>query len=341
MHLLHTPLILAPMAGVGTTELALAAARGEALPFLAGGYRRPEEFIDQITAFNDASPDGRFGVNLFVPPPADALVATATIEDYRRLIQPEADRFELDLAAATDLDAIRIDDWFTDKIDYLLAEPVPAVSFTFGLPERAVLDAIRSRGTVLIATVTNPAEAIQACEAEVDLLCVQAASAGGHRGTFGNYAGSTLPLTQLLRAVADVASVPMIAAGGISGPADVAAALTAGALAVQAGTAFLAADESGAPAAHKAALTAAGARTEITRVFTGRAARGIANRFMASFSDAVPAAYPQVHAVTSPLRKAAAAAGDTSVMAMWAGTGHQRASTGSAEQIATDLLRAL
>ena len=338
--LLRTPVILAPMAGgVSTPELALAAGRGGALSFLAGGYLRPEELAEQVRRVGAVQ--DRFGVNLFLPPPASAVVATSVIEDYRQLIQPTADRFGLDLAAATDLDELRIDDSFAEKVDYLLANPVPAVSFTFGLPSKAVLDALRERQTVLIATVTNPAEAMQACMADVDVLCVQAASAGGHRGTFGNYAGSTLSLVELLRAVGEVATVPMIAAGGIAGPGEVHQALTAGAIAVQAGTAFLAAAESGAAAVYKAALTAPGASTAVTRAFSGRFARGISNDFMAEYGSAAPAAYPQVNALTGPLRKAAAAANDPSAMSLWAGQEHQRTSTATAEHIAHELLDGL
>lgn len=133
----------------------------------------------------------------------------------------------------------------------------------------------------------------------------------------------------------------MIAAGGIAGPDQVHQALSAGAIAVQAGTAFLAATESGAAAVHKAALTEPGATTAVSRAFSGRPARGISNDFMADYDSVAPAAYPQVNALTGPLRKAAAAASDPSAMALWAGTGHAQASTASAEQIAQELLAGL
>ncbi len=338
LELFRTPLVLAPMAGgISTVELALAANRGLALSFLAGGYQRPEQLADQIVRFRAAADDQPFGVNLFVPASPSDVVATSVIEGYREAIRPEAQRLGVDLAGV-DLASIRIDDWFEDKVGYLLAHPVPAVSFTFGLPDQSILQALGRAGSVLIATVTNPAEALQASAAGVDLLCVQAAAAGGHRATFGNYSGSTLELPELLRAVGDVAGVPMIAAGGIASRQDLGDALDAGAFAVQAGTAFLAAAESGASAAHKAALTAPGAETAITRAFTGRPARGIVNDFMRAHQAEVPAAYPQVHALTRPLRQAGAAAGDISVQALWAGTKHRQSSRASAEQIARDLL---
>lgn len=335
IRLLGTPLILAPMAGgISTPDLVVAASRGGALGFWPAGYRNPQQLADDLVELRKAGASVG-GVNLFVPPPdsEDGEAHHDAVEAYGRLISPEAARHGVQLGATG-----RTDDWFAEKVAVLAADPVPAVSFTFGLPPGWAVAALRGAGSVLIATVSNPAEAQAAAEAGLDALCVQAGTAGGHRGTFGNYAGSTLPLSDLLQAVREVSSLPLIAAGGISSAADLSAALRAGAVAAQVGTAFLGATESGTSAAHRAALTAPGARTAVTRAFTGRPARGLVNDFLLRYGDDAPAAYPAVHALTAPLRRAAAAAGDASVLAMWAGTGHARARYDSAEQIAADLL---
>ena len=76
--------------------------------------------------------------------------------------------------------------------------------------------------------------------------------------------------------------------------------------------------------------------TELTRAYTGRWARGLANRFIAEHRDA-PAAYPQLHHLTAPLRKAAVAAGDAQVAHLWAGTGHALARPGPAAEITRSL----
>lgn len=107
---------------------------------------------------------------------------------------------------------------------------------------------------------------------------------------------------------------------------QIAAVLAAGANAAQLGTAFLATPESGASAVHKQALTdPLFVRTELTRAFSGRPARGLANRFMREHGPYAPAAYPEIHHLTLPLRKAAAKAGDAQGMALWAGQGHRMA----------------
>jgi nitronate monooxygenase len=107
---------------------------------------------------------------------------------------------------------------------------------------------------------------------------------------------------------------------------QIAAVLAAGACAAQLGTAFLATPESGARPEHKQALTnPLFARTELTRAFSGRPGRGLVNRFVREHGPYAPAAYPEIHHLTSPLRKAAATAGDAQGMALWAGQGHRLA----------------
>jgi nitronate monooxygenase len=114
---------------------------------------------------------------------------------------------------------------------------------------------------------------------------------------------------------------------------DVQGALAAGAVAVQCGTAFLRCPESGAHPVHKAALAdPAFTGTAVTRAFTGRPARGLVNRFMLDHPDPPPA-YPELHFATRPLRAAAAAAGDTSRMNLWAGEGFRAATTRPAAEI--------
>jgi len=331
---MRTPLIAAPMAGGPTTvALALATTAAGALSFLAAGMKTPEEMASEIAEFRRGSTES-FGVNLFVPP---AESPNVDLLPYAEQIRPEAERLGVSVGSPG-----RTDDYFADKLDLLLADPVPAVSFTFGLPDTGSIQTLRALGTVVIATVTNPSEALTATEAGVDLICVQAAAAGGHRGTFGNYDGSTLPLLDLIKTVHDFAGVPMIAAGGIAQSADLKAVLEAGVVVgAQVGTAFLAANESGAAEVYKAALSDGTARTAVTRAFTGRPARGLINRFMRSYEAKAPKAYPEVNALTGPIRRAGAAQGDTSVMSLWAGTGHAHAQRKPAEQIVDDLFRGL
>ena len=95
-----------------------------------------------------------------------------------------------------------------------------------------------------------------------------------------------------------------------------------GAAAVQAGTAFLRCPEADTPAIHRAALASPrAAHTVLTNVFTGRAARGIANHAVREFGPLRPEMpdFPLAVAASAPLRKAAEAMGREDWSPLWAG----------------------
>jgi NAD(P)H-dependent flavin oxidoreductase YrpB (nitropropane dioxygenase family) len=324
------PVLAAPMAGGPTTpSMVVAAARAGSLGFLAGGYKTADLLEGQITEVRRSTP--RFGVNLFVPNPVP--VDPDAYRRYATSIQVEAERYGLNLA---DTSPLEDDDHWQSKIDVLLADPVPVVSFTFGIPEPSVIAAIRRSGSLVIQTVTSLEEAQLAVEAGVDMLAVQGTEAGGHFSTLTpQHLSAPVPLTRLVRQLRQVVALPLAAAGGLATPVDVAAALREGVDAVMVGTALLRTHESGASIPHRRALVESGERrTIVTRAFSGRPARAIPNVFTDRFHPIAPSGYPAIHHLTSPLRKAAAAADDPERINLWAGTGYQLAR----EESATDTL---
>jgi nitronate monooxygenase len=331
------PVLAAPMAGDPTTPaLVGAAARAGSLGFLAAGYKTAEALAANIAAVRMEAPV--FGVNLFAPNPLP--VDIADFQRYGHAIQPEAHRYGIELAVAK---PVEDDDHWRDKVDLLIADPVPVVSFTFGIPEPAVVTALRAGGTLVVQTVTSVGEATAAAAAGVDVLAVQAAAAGGHSGTLTpRVRPRGIALTDLVAAVRDAVSLPIIAAGGLAAAGDVAAVVHAGASAVMVGTALLRTDEAGTTSAHRAALAdPAGRETVVTRAFTGRFARGLRNDFIDRYNDLAPPGYPAIHHLTSPLRKAAAAAGDAERLHLWAGTGYRHAAQGPAGGVLMNLTERL
>jgi nitronate monooxygenase len=329
---LTIPILAAPMAGGSTTPaMVIAAARAGGLGFVAAGYKSPQALAGQLAEVRAETVP--FGVNVFAPNPVP--VDAVAYRRYAHAIQAEAERFGLDLAAG---DPVEDDDHWNDKIDLLLSDPVPLVSFTFGVPEHAVVAALRKAGTVVAQTVTSADEARIAVDAGADVLVVQASAAGAHSGTLTPArVPPMVPIGELVGHVRHASGVPVIATGGLATPEDVAAVLRAGAEAAMVGTVLLRSDESGASAAHKAALTdPARDGTIVTRAFTGRPARALRNRFTDRYDSEAPAGYPAVHHLTSPLRKAAAAAGEPELLHLWAGTGHRHA---TAEPVARVLTR--
>ncbi len=343
---LTIPVLAAPMAGgPSTPALVIAAARAGGLGFIPAGYQTPQALAASIAAVRSA--DMPFGVNLFAPNPAR--VDPAAFRRYAAAIQPEADHYGLDFSRA---EPVEDDDYWNEKIELLSADPVPVVSFTFGLPGAAALAALRRAGSLLIQSVTSAAEAQLAAEAGLDLLAVQAAAAGAHSAIFTpQHLPPDVPLTELIAAVAGAVPLPLIAAGGIGTPAEVAAALRAGAQAAMVGTVLLRTDESGASPLHQAALQRAAkdqsasadpaGQTILTRAFTGRPARALRNDFTDRYTAVAPVGYPALHHLTSPLRKQAAAAGDAGRVNLWAGTGYRHAVAGPAAQVLARLAQSL
>jgi nitronate monooxygenase len=319
------------MAGGPTVPaLAIAAAQAGALPFLAGGYKSAPALQAEIDAVRAAT-DAAFGVNLFVPgsPTDDA----AALQDYLDGLAGDAVALGADLGAAS-----WDDDGFGAKVELLLADPPPVVSFTFGCPPLDLMRALQSAGSAVVITVTSPEEAVVGQQAGADSLCLQGAEAGAHRGTFRNDGvDAERPLLDLVAEVHRQTDLPLIGAGGVAGPDDVAAVLAAGAVAVQAGTAFLRCPESGANPVHQEALADPRfTATTLTRAFSGRRARCLVNRFVREHEGA-PTAYPEINNATRPLRAAAAAAGDADHMSLYAGVRFRRAAARPAGEIVAHL----
>ena len=326
------PLIAAPMSG-GPTMPAMVSAATQAggLGLLAAGYKTVDAIEAEIKSVR--SEGIPFGVNVFTPNPLP--VDPDSYRAYAAIMQREADQFGLSLPR----EPIEDTDKFDEKIALLLDDPVPMVSFTFGIPPRDVIAALRQASSVVVQTVTTADEAAQARDAGVDMLAVQAAVAGGHSGTLSPRRPLTpVPLVDLVEQIVATVGLPVLAAGGLATPRAVADVIRAGAAAAVVGTVLLRADESGASATHQAALTDP-ARTEtvLTHAFTGRPARGLRNAFIDAHEAEAPLGYPALHYLTSPLRKAAAAAGKPDYVHLWAGTGYRNATA----EPTSDILRRL
>lgn len=310
----RVPVVAAPMAG-GPSTVALAAAVGEAggLGFLAAGYRTADQVADDVVALRAAG-GAPFGVNVFAAGrPADPAVLTAhaaQVAAWARQygVPPGEPRFTDDDLAA--------------KVDRLVDLSPDVVSFAFGLPPGGAVERLHAAGSAVWVTVTGPADAVAATAAGADALVVQGWEAGGHRGGSSDQEPGRLGLLPLLALVRRATDLPLVAAGGIADGAGVAAVLAAGASLAQLGTAFLRTPEAGTTPQHASALAEDDRPTTVTRAFTGRAARALVNRATTELGDDAPAAYPEVHFLTAPVRAAARAAGDVEGMHLWAGQAH-------------------
>jgi nitronate monooxygenase len=314
IRLSEVPIVQAPMAGgPSTPELAAAVVGAGGFGFVAAGYLSPSELAEAVATTRRLT-GGSLGVNLFMASgPGDP----GEVAAYADSLRPDADRLGVALGAP-----VWDDDRYEEKLEVLRAAPVDLVSFTFGCPTAPDVDGLHRCGSRVAVTVTSSAEARLAEGSGADLLIVQGTEAGGHQGGFLHPVANRRTVLSLLSEIGEETRLPLIGSGGVMTGEEIAGVLRAGAVAVQLGTAFLCTPEAGTSTVHRRALLDRRyPDTMVTRAYSGRFARGLANEFGAAHDRDAPRAYPEVHHLTRPLRVAATRAGDASVPNLWAGTG--------------------
>ena len=315
---IQLPVIQAPMAGSQGSALAIAVAEAGGLGSLPCAMLSAEALRKELTAIR-AQTRKPFNVNFFchVPPKPDAARAAA----WLALLAPYFDELGVD---ATAIPAAPARAPFTVAIADMVEEFAPPVmSFHFGLPSVDLLARVRSWGSMILSSATTVEEARWLESRGVDAIIAQGVEAGGHRGIFlSNDLSSQSTTLDLVLAIVSTVNVPIIAAGGIAGPQDVALATHAGAAGVQVGTSYLLCPEATTSKVHRAALTSDAAQhTALTNVFSGRPARGIMNRLMRELGPMNAAAppFPLAGTAVAALRARAEAQGCGDFSPLWAG----------------------
>ena len=313
---IRLPIIQAPMPSAATPELVAAVSQAGALGSFGSAYTQPETMQREAAAVR-ARTHLPFNVNLFVSKQPDVVDAAAqrgaldAVAGYFQefgLPPPEPVRSPY----APDLDAqIRT-----------VEEIRPAV-FTFhlgSLPQERVRR-IQALGVKVGGSANCIAEARNLEALGVDFIVAQGAEAGGHRGSYlSNPYDSMTGTLALVRMIVRNVKTPVVAAGGIMDGAGIAAALALGAQAAWLGTAFIPCPESGAPRVHKERILAAlEDDTQVTEKFSGKPARGLANRFMREMREAPQLPFPAQNTLTGKLRAASAKAGNPDFVALWSG----------------------
>ena len=315
---IQLPIIQAPMAGVQTSALAVAVSNAGGLGSLPCAMLTLDSLRAELRAIT-AQTTRPYNVNFFchTPPVPDAQQDA----DWRAALAPYYGAFGLDV------DAIPAGPgrapFSAEVADVVEPFRPPVVSFHFGLPPADLLARVKSWGSQVLASATTVDEARWLQAHGADAVIAQGLEAGGHRGHFLSddltaQMGTFALLPQIVQAV----DVPVIAAGGIADAAEVAAALALGAAAAQVGTAYLLCPEATTSAIHRAALQSEAARhTALTRLFTGRPARGIVNRVMRELGPLSPVApaFPLATAAIAPLRAHAERLGSGDFSPLWSG----------------------
>jgi nitronate monooxygenase len=317
---LRLPLIVAPMAGGPTTPaLVAASSNAGALGSLGAAYLSPDKIqsaIDEVRA-QTSKP---FAINLFAPMPEIKLKA---VQIQEALDATRGYREALGLASPKLTPPFHPD--FDQQFEVVLRNKPQVFSFVFGLLDRTYLKECQKLGILTMGTATTLEEGIALEESGVDAVVAQGFEAGGHHGIFDPAIENPgMGVAALTRSLVAQLKIPVIAAGGIMDGNGIAAMLALGAQAVQMGTAFLLCREAGISQPYREALLKKGVKkTQITRAFSGRWARGIENRFMREVGKTPEAIlpFPAQNAFTRDIRTKSAQTGSSDYLSLWAGEG--------------------
>ena len=316
------PIVQAPMAGATTPELAVTVSNFGGLGSLGAGTTAPEVLNEQINTLK-ALTNRPFMINLMVLSEHDSTTLDSAVPAWLSSYYQE-NNIEFLLPEHPALN-------FAEQLQVLYDNPVPVASFTFGIISAEQVKRLQSLGTRVIGTANHPLEAKEWADIGADAVCIQGSEAGGHRGGWlPQSASDPLGLLTLISQTRACTDIPLIAAGGIMNGQAIKAVQTAGAELAQIGTAFLTTDKCGINDTYKQALLDASqdkrsAETRLTRLFSGKQARGLLNDYLRDFAQFESAhelpPYPQLNAMTTFMRANANKNFDTEHQSLWAGQG--------------------
>lgn len=312
------PIIQAPMTGATSSEMIIAVVTAGGLGSLACASLDDDEIGEQVARIRRRT-RGPINFNFF----CHDQLELDPLSDARWRGQMRPYHQELGLSAIAPVNGSTMRAFDNASCALVEALRPEVVSFHFGLPDIPLMDRVRATGAKIIATATTVAEAIWLEARGCDAIIAQGLEAGGHRGMFlDSNIATQVGTFALVPQVADAVSVPVIAAGGISDPRGVAAAMMLGASGVQVGTAYLFCPEARIAPIHRDALrNAATSQTVLTNVFTGHPARSIVNRAVRELGPISRFAPPFPHAAAamSSLRGGLEKSGCSDFSPLWSG----------------------
>jgi nitronate monooxygenase len=334
------PLILAPMAGVGTVGLAAAVCEAGGLGSIGCATLQPPlaaKTIEQLRQLTSKP----INVNFFCHARAKA------DPDRERAWHDRLSPYFRELGVEQKPTPPRLDiEPFGDAMCRVVEATKPeVVSFHFGLPAPQLLARIKAAGCRVISSATTVQEAVWLEARGVDAIIAQGCEAGGHRATFLAASPNAAVASQvgtfaLVPQIVDAVSVPVIAAGGIGDGRGIAAAFALGASGTQIGTAFLLCPEAATPPLHRDALRRENVTVQ-TNVFTGRPARVLANRLALDLGPISADApdFPLPMGEISLLRAKAEQQGNSDYTPLWSGQAAPLATEMSAMALTLKLAR--
>jgi NAD(P)H-dependent flavin oxidoreductase YrpB (nitropropane dioxygenase family) len=243
--------------------------------------------LDAVLHWMDASTDGRpYGVDVVMPARVPTEGAPADLGElipaaHRQFVEDTLIKLGVpplpDDAEASDGVLGWLHSVARQHVEVALAHPARLIANALGPPPPDVIARAHERGMVVAALAGKAAHARSHVDNGVDIVVAQGYEAGGHTGEIA----SMVLVPEVVDAVGP--RVPVLAAGGIGCGRQIAAALALGAVGVWMGSAWLTTEEyapsAAMPAVRTALLAATSSDTVRSRVYSGKPARLLRNRW--------------------------------------------------------------
>ena len=256
----------------------------------AGGFgvlgavaHTPEQLEIDLAWIEEQVTGKPFGVDLLLPSKfAGASEGGFTREQITALLPPEHQEFVEDILRRYDVPEMPDDVemvggmprglnvsplTYGPLIEVAFAHDITLIASALGAPPPDLVERAHGQGVLVAALAGTKAHAVRHVAAGVDLIIAQGTEAGGHTGEV-----ATMVLVP--EVVDAVASIPVLAAGGIGRGRQMAAAIALGAEGVWTGSVWLTTDEAETHPVVKQKYLAAGSSDTIrSRSITGKPAR--------------------------------------------------------------------
>jgi NAD(P)H-dependent flavin oxidoreductase YrpB (nitropropane dioxygenase family) len=277
-----------PIAGFTPSEhVAAAISRAGGLGVLGCVRFNDPADLDAVLHWMDANTDGRpYGVDVVMPARVPTEGAPADLGElipaaHRQFVEDTLLKLGVpplpDDAEASDGVLGWLHSVARQHVEVALAHPARLIANALGPPPPDVIARAHEHGMLVAALAGKAAHARSHVENGVDIVVAQGYEAGGHTGEIA----SMVLVPEVVDAVGP--GVPVLAAGGIGCGRQIAAALALGAVGAWMGSAWLTTEEyapSAATTAVRTALLAATSSDTVrSRVYSGKPARLLRNRW--------------------------------------------------------------
>lgn len=296
------------MGGVSGPTLVAAVSNAGGLGVLGAAGLNSKQLRDWIRKTRELT-DRPFGVDLLLPkldlPPMSGKFALSEVKAF---LPPEDLVFMDNLKKEIGIPDVEIPPLEVESdflagggslIDVIMEEQVPVFASGLGNPE-AIIPRAHAQGMKVIGLVGNVKNARRVANAGVDIIVAQGYEAGGHTGRVGT-------MVLVPQVVDAVGPLPVVAAGGIGDGRGLVAALTMGACGAWVGTAFVLSNEACIDSPidwvtnvgvdpyaldqweidqwKDRIIESTEEDTCITRIYTGKTARFIKNKFIEAWDS--------------------------------------------------------